>query len=81
MYIDSTEITNAKWDEIIQWANDNAGYTGLSLKGGDPDAPVTGISIGRQLNGVTQDLKRMDLLPLIMLMHLKRLLILMGMEL
>ena len=45
MYIDSTEITNAKWDEIIQWANDNnAGYTGLSLKGGDPDAPVTGIS-------------------------------------
>ena len=37
--------------------------------------------IGSHLNGVTPDPKKMDLLPLITLMHLKRLLILMGMEL
>ena len=33
------------WDDVVQWASDNnAGYTGLTLKGGDPDMPVSNIT-------------------------------------
>ena len=55
MKIDPKEVTNGLWDEVVQWSSDNnAGYTGLTLKGGDPDMPASNISIGRQLSGVTR---------------------------
>jgi len=45
MKIDPKEVTNGLWDEVVQWASDNnAGYTGLTLKGGDPDMPASNIT-------------------------------------
>lgn len=45
MLIDQKEVTNGLWDEVVDWASqNNAGYTGLTLKGGDPDLPVTNIT-------------------------------------
>lgn len=45
MKIDPKEVTNGLWDEVVQWsADNNAGYTGLTLKGGDPDMPASNIT-------------------------------------
>ena len=45
MKIDPIEVTNGLWDDVVQWASDNnAGYTGLTLKGGDPDMPASNIT-------------------------------------
>ena len=45
MKIDPIEVTNGLWDEVVQWSVDNnAGYTGLTLKGGDPDMPASNIT-------------------------------------
>jgi formylglycine-generating enzyme required for sulfatase activity len=45
MKIDPKEVTNGLWDEVVQWSSDNnAGYTGLTLKGGDPDMPASNIT-------------------------------------
>jgi len=45
MKVDPKEVTNGLWDEVVQWsADNNAGYTGLTLKGGDPDMPASNIT-------------------------------------
>ena len=43
MKIDPVEVTNGLWDDVVQWANGN-GYSGLTLKGGDPVAPATNVT-------------------------------------
>ena len=43
MKIDPVEVTNGLWDDVVQWANGN-GYSGLTLKGGDPVAPATSVT-------------------------------------
>ena len=45
MAIDPIEVTNGLWDEVVNWASqNNAGYTGLTLKGGDPDMPASNVT-------------------------------------
>ena len=45
MEIDPIEVTNGLWDEVVTWASqNNAGYTGLTLKGGDPDMPASNVT-------------------------------------
>ena len=45
MVLDAKEVTNGLWDEVVEWASqNNAGYTGLALKGGDPDLPVSNVN-------------------------------------
>ena len=45
MAIDPIEVTNGLWDEVVTWASqNNTGYTGLTLKGGDPDMPASNVT-------------------------------------
>jgi len=45
MVLDTKEVTNGLWDEVVEWASqNNTGYTGLALKGGDPDLPVSNVN-------------------------------------
>ena len=49
--VDPTEITNAKWNEVVEWASAND-YTGLPMGPNlNPDHPRTGITFGRQSSG------------------------------
>jgi hypothetical protein len=46
--VDPTEVTNEKWNEVVEWANSN-GYSGFPAATGDADLPMTGITLWQAL--------------------------------